>query len=330
MSDYASLKMRSGEALSIARMGLGCMGMSEFYGPTSDDQSLATLAKAVELGVNFFDTADMYGRGDNERLLGRFLTEHRASSVIATKCGIVRGATPADQRRNTSPSYIRDACEASLARLGVEIIDLYYLHRIDEVTPVEDSMGELSRLAEEGKIRSAGLSEVDVETLRRAHAVMPVSAVQSEYSLSTRGGAVEGVIDECALIGALFVPFSPLGRGLLTGEYRDASLFDKKDFRTILPRFQPGALQNNLTLVDALAEIARDRGATPAQIALAWVLARGAHVVPIPGTKSQTRLAENVAALRVSLTNANLAAINAAIPEGSVSGERYPVAKSSG
>ena len=266
----------------------------------------------------------MYGRGANELLLGRFLRHRCDRIVIATKCGIVRGATPADQTRDTSPAYIRAACEASLRRLGVETIDLYYLHRLDDVTPVEESVGELARLAERGLIRAAGLSEIDAVTLRRAHATFPVTAVQSEYSLSTRGDGIESVIDACSEIGALFVPYSPLGRGLLTGALRDATAFGATDFRSILPRFQAAALAHNLMLVDALAAIADAKGATPAQIALAWVLARGSHIAPIPGTRSAVRLDENIGALNVYLSREDLAAIAKAIPAEAIAGSRYP------
>lgn len=310
--------------LTVSRLGLGCMGMSEFYGESDDAASLATLERAAERGITLFDTADMYGRGANELLLGRFLRHRRNRIVIATKCGIVRGATPADQTRDTSPAYIRAACEASLRRLGVETIDLYYLHRLDDVTPVEDSMGALARLAERGLIRAAGLSEVDAVTLRRAHAAFPITAVQSEYSLTTRGDEIEAVIDACSEIGALFVPYSPLGRGLLTGTLRDARAFDATDFRSILPRFQPAALTHNLMLVDALAAIADAKGATPAQIALAWVLARGSHIAPIPGTRSVARLDENIGALKIWLSREDLAAIAKAIPAEAIAGSRYP------
>lgn len=313
--------------LAVSRLGLGCMGMSEFYGASDPDAALAVLEQALERGVTLFDTADMYGRGENERLLGRFVAAHRDRVVIATKCGIVRGATPADQRRDTSPAYIRAACEASLGRLGVETIDLFYLHRLDGVTPIADSLGALSRLVAEGKVRHVGLSEVTVDELRQAHAAHPVAAVQSEYSLSTRGPDVEAMIDACAELGAVFVPFSPLGRGLLTGAYRGPQDFVGADFRTILPRFQAGALDQNLAAVDRLAAIAAGKGCSTAQLALAWVLARGPHVVPIPGTRRLERLAENLGALAVPLDAADLAAIAAAVPEDAMVGERYPVAR---
>ncbi|WP_374572177.1 aldo/keto reductase [Phenylobacterium sp.] len=311
-------------SLTVSRLGLGCMGMSEFYGASDPGEAQRVLARALELGVNFLDTADMYGRGENERLIGGFVVANRDKVVIATKCGIVRGERPADQRRDTSPGYIRSACEASLQRLGIEAIDLFYLHRLDGVTPIEDSIGELSRLVEAGKIRHIGLSEVTVDELRQAHAVHPVAAVQSEYSLSTRGADVEAVVDACADLGALFVPFSPLGRGLLTAAYRSPEDFRGADFRTILPRFQPGALEQNLSVVDRLAAIAAQKGCTVAQLALAWVLARGAHVVPIPGTRRIERLEENVGALSVSLGADDLAEIDRAAPADAIVGDRYP------
>jgi aryl-alcohol dehydrogenase-like predicted oxidoreductase len=308
----------------IPALGIGCMGMSEFYGPADDEASLAVLARALELGVNFLDTADMYGRGHNEELLGRFLKDRRDAVILATKCGIVRGETPAQQSRDTSPEYIRAACDASLKRLKIETIDLYYLHRLDAVTPIEDSMGELARLHAEGKIRAAGLSEVSVESLRHAHTVFPISAVQSEYSLATRGGEVESVIDVCGEIGAVFVAYSPLSRGLLTGAYRSRDDFKGLDFRFILPRFEEAALAHNVPLVDALAAMAEARGATPAQIALAWVLARAPHVAAIPGMRAIARLEENVSGAALTLTAAEQTAIAAAIPADAFLGDRYP------
>ena len=313
-------------SLTVSRLGLGCMGMSEFYGESDPQAAQRVLHRALELGVTFLDTADMYGRGENERLIGGFVFANRDRVIIATKCGIVRGETPADQRRDTSPTYIRSACEASLQRLGIDAIDLFYLHRLDGVTPIGDSIGELSRLVVEGKIRHLGLSEVSVAELREAHAVHPIAAVQSEYSLSTRGPEVEAMIDACGSAGALFVPFSPLGRGLLTAAYRSAEDFKGADFRTILPRFQPGALEQNLSVVDRLAEIASAKGCTVAQLALAWVLARAPHVVPIPGTRRIDRLEENVGALGVTLTSDDLAAIESAAPADAIVGDRYPTA----
>lgn len=311
-------------SLTVSRLGLGCMGMSEFYGESDPQAALGVLERALEIGVTFFDTADIYGRGENERLVGGFVRAHREDVVIATKCGIVRGATPAEQGRDTSPAYIRSACEASLQRLGIDAIDLFYLHRLDGVTPVEDSVGELSRLIAEGKVRHLGLSEVNVAELRQAQAVHPIAAVQSEYSLSTRGPELEAMIEACAELGAVFVPFSPLGRGLLTGAYRSTEDFKGADFRTILPRFQPGALDQNLTVVDRLAALAAAKGCSVAQLALAWVLARGSHVVPIPGTRRLDRLVENVRALELCLTADDLVAIEQAVPADAIVGERYP------
>ena len=305
-------------------MGLGCMGMSEFYGPTDDDISLSVIARSVELGANLLDTADMYGRGGNEELLSRYLRNHRNQVVLATKCGLVRGETPAQQSRNTSPTYIRAACEASLGRLKVDTIDLYYLHRLDGVTPIEDSMGELARLHEAGKIRAVGLSEVSAKSLMEAHKVFPVSAVQSEYSLATRGGEVEAVINKCAEIGAAFVAYSPLSRGLLTGAFRSKDDFVGLDFRFVLPRFAESSLKANLDLVDALAKIASYKGSSAAQVAIAWVLHRAPHVTTIPGTKSIQRLEENIGAASLHLDQTELELISLALPADAFQGERYP------
>jgi aryl-alcohol dehydrogenase-like predicted oxidoreductase len=308
----------------LPAIGLGCMGMSEFYGPTDDDLSLSVVARSVELGANFLDTADMYGRGGNEELLSRYLKDHRDQVILATKCGLVRGETPAQQSRDTSPNYIRAACEASLRRLQIETIDLYYLHRLDGITPLEDSMGALARLHEAGKIRAAGLSEVSVASLREAHKIFPVSAVQSEYSLATRGGEVEAVIDTCAEIGAAFVAYSPLSRGLLSGAFRGKEDFKGVDFRFILPRFEEGALKTNLPLVDALAAIASVKGTSAAQVAIAWVLHRAPNMTAIPGTRSIQRIEENVGAAMLPLDAGELDLISKALPADAFQGERYP------
>ncbi|PWE16791.1 aldo/keto reductase [Marinicauda salina] len=308
----------------VSRLGLGCMGMSEFYGPPSDDaDSFAVMARALELGVNFFDTADMYGQGENERLVGRFAADRRDDIVIASKCGIRRDGNGALAGVDTSPSYIKQACEASLARLGVETIDLYYLHRLDGVTPVEDSMGALADLAREGKIRAAGLSEVSPETLKRACAVFPVSAVQSEYSLTTRDPE-DGMLAACEETGSAFVAYSPLGRGLLTGAIRSAEDLAETDLRRTgnFPRFSGDALAHNVALADQVAAIAGEKNVTPAQIALAWLLRRD-NVVPIPGTRKIARLEENVGALDVALSDADAARLEAAVPPEAVEGERY-------
>lgn len=308
----------------VRRIGLGCMGMSEFYGPSDDTTSLQVMERALELGVNFFDTADMYGRGRNEELVGRFVAANRDSVVIATKCGIVRGESSADQKRDTSPQYIRQACEASLKRLGIETIDLYYLHRIDDVTPVEESMHELARLKDEGKIRGAGLSEIDTATLHRAQAIMPLTAVQSEYSMMTCGEDVESVIDACEQSGIVFVSYSPLSRGLITGRFTDPAAFSANDFRSYLPRFQEQALSQNLELVKKLSDLAVSKDATSAQLALAWVLARSPAVTAIPGTRSLLRLEENAGAEELQFSKRERMQLSDAIPASVVSGDRYP------
>lgn len=308
---------------SISRIGLGCMGMSFAYGPTDRDQSLETLAYAHEIGVNFLDTSDYYGFGENEKLLALHLKGRRDDVVLATKCGIVNTGNPLSQGVDTSPAYIKQCCEDSLSRLETDVIDLYYLHRLDDVTPIEDSMGALADLAREGKIRSAGLSEVTSATVRRAHEVFPVTAVQNEYSLMTRGGETENVIDTCAELGAVFVPYSPISRGLLTGAYRDTSEFGDRDFRSILPRFADGALDANLKLVDAIEEIAREKDATKVQIALAWVLARAPYIAPIPGTRKKDRLKENAGAAEIDLSADDIARIEAAVPVEAIQGDRY-------
>jgi aryl-alcohol dehydrogenase-like predicted oxidoreductase len=300
------------------------MGMSSAYGDSDPESCLETLAGALDLGVNFFDTADIYGWGANEQLLSRFLPGRRDRLVLATKCGITRGATPLDQGRDTSPAYISKACEASLKRLGTDVIDLYYLHRLDGVTPLEDSLGALSDLINQGKIRAAGLSEVSAATIKRANALLPIAAVQNEYSLATRGGESEPVIEACREIGAVFVPYSPISRGLLTGAYRDTSAFGKADFRSVLPRFSEESLPANLRLVDAIAAIGARHNASAVQVALAWVLARAPHVAPIPGTRRLDRLKENVGAVEVLLSKDDLAAIEAAVPSDALAGARYP------
>lgn len=311
-------------AKRVSRLGLGCMGMSSAYGPVNEAESLSTLALAIELGVNFFDTSDFYAAGANERLLGRALKGRFNDVVIATKCGLVRGASPLDQKRDSTPAHIRAACEASLQRLGCEAIDLYYLHRLDDTTPIEDSMGALADLAKAGKIVAAGLSEVSARTVGQAHKVFPVAAVQNEYSLLTRPTETEEVIDLCQNIGALFVPYSPISRGLLTGAYRDATQFGRDDFRSVLPRFRPDALPRNLELVDAVAILAAEKYATPVQLALAWLLAKSPCIMPIPGTRRMERLRENVGAIDISLTPQDIHRLEGLVPAAAVHGARYP------
>ncbi len=314
--------------LTVSALGLGCMGMSEFYGPTDDAQSLATLERALELGVTFLDTADMYGSGHNEELLGRFLTGRRDKMVLATKFGIVRrpGDTgPARYERtvDTSPAYLRTACEASLRRLGTEVIDLYYAHRLNPNVPVEDTVGAMAELVRAGKVRALGLSEVSARTLRRAHAVHPIAAVQSEYSLWTREPEAE-VLPACRELGVSFVAYSPLGRGFLTGSIGKDTDLAANDFRRISPRFQHDHLERNLRLVDVVKTLAGARGVTPGQVALAWLLHQGKDIVPIPGTKRIKYLEENVAAVSLTLSMDDLARLNQALPLGAAAGDRYP------
>ncbi len=311
--------------LTVSALGLGCMGMSEFYGPTDDAQSLATLGRALELGVTFLDTADMYGSGHNEDLLGRFLDGRREKVVLATKFGIVRVPGRYERTIDTSPAYVRAACEASLMRLGVEVIDLYYAHRLNPNVPVEDTVGAMAELVRAGKVRALGLSEVSARTLRRAHAVHPIAAVQSEYSLWTREIEAE-VLPACRELGVSFVAYSPLGRGFLTGSIgKDADLA-ANDFRRISPRFQGDNLERNLRLVDVVKTLAAARGATPGQVALAWLLHQGKDIVPIPGTKRIKYLEENVAAASLTLSTDELARLDQALPPGAAAGDRYPPA----
>lgn len=306
----------------ISKIGLGCMGMSEFYGPTDDLVSTRVIEAALHLGVTFFDTSDMYGQGHNEELLGAAL-KTRPDAVVATKFGITRKPGGGYSRGlNNRPDYIVQACEASLRRLNREHIDLYYIHRLDPEVPVEESVGALSRLIEQGKIGGIGLCEVSAETLTRAHKVHPVAALQSEYSLWTRD-AERSVLPVCAQLGVTFVAYSPLGRGMLTGKLTSPSHLGSGDFRPTLPRFQPQNFSENYALVGALRQIADDLGWSPAQIALAWILSQPFDIVPIPGTRQEAYLAENLAALEVELRAADLARLDKALPPDAASGERY-------
>lgn len=308
----------------VSALGLGCMGMSEFYtGNMDEKESLATLDRALELGVTLFDTADVYGPYTNEELLGRALQGRRNQVFLATKFGIVRdSANPQARGTNGRPDYIRKSVEGSLKRLQTDTIDLYYQHRADPTVPVEESVGALADLVREGKIRYIGLSEVSAATLERAHKVHPISALQTEYSLWSRD--VEAtILPACERLGIAFVPYSPLGRGFLTGAIRSPEDFAENDFRKQNPRFQGDNFAKNLHLADKVAELAREKGVKPSQLALAWVLAQGKNVVPIPGTKRRTYLEENIAALDVILSEAELAAIEAAFPLDSAAGQRY-------
>jgi aryl-alcohol dehydrogenase-like predicted oxidoreductase len=311
------------EGLEVTEQGLGCMGMSEFYGTADEDEAIATVHRYLDAGGNFLDTADMYGPFTNERLVGRAVRDRRDWVVVATKFGNQRGEDGSFLGINGSPEYVRQACDASLERLGIDFIDLYYQHRVDDEVPVEETFGAMAELVEQGKVRYLGISEAAPETIRRAHDVHPVSALQTEYSLWSRDPEDE-LLPTVRELGIGFVAYSPLGRGFLSGSIRSLDDLDENDFRRRSPRFQGENFARNLELVDRVAEIAEEKGVTPSQLALAWVLHQGEDVVPIPGTKRRTYLEENLAAGGIELTSEELERIDAAAPSGAAAGDRYP------
>lgn len=309
--------------LVASALGLGCMGMSEFYGTPDEREAIRTIHRALELGVTLLDTADMYGVGSNELLLGEALHGRRERAIVATKFGIVRTTDPNARSFNGRPEYVRSACEASLRRLGVDVIDLYQLHRVDPATPIEETVGAMQELVEEGKVRYLGLSEAHVEDLRRAASVAPIASLQSEYSLFERG-LEDGVLDVCEELGVGLLAYAPLGRGMLTGRIKRTDVLSDEDSRRLWPRFRQGNIERNAELVERVEALAAEKGCTAGQLALAWLLARRPWIVPIPGTKRVEYLEENVAAAAVELSAQELARLEELVPREAVAGERYP------
>jgi len=317
------METRTLGSLTVSALGLGCMGISEFYGPGDEAESMATIAAALDAGCTFLDTADMYGPFTNEQLVGKAIAGRREEVVLATKFGNERRADGSFVRVNGSPKYVRSACDASLQRLGVDVIDLYYQHRVDKTVPIEDTVGAMAELVSAGKVRHLGLSEAGPDTIRRAHAVSPITALETEWSLWEREAETK-VLPVLRELGIGFVPYSPLGRGFLTGAIRSEADIPEGDFRRNNPRFQGENFIRNLELVTRVEEMATEKGCTPAQLALAWLLAQGQDVVPIPGTKKRSRLAENLAAVDVEITAEDLRRLDELAPAGVAAGDRYP------